>query len=274
MSDSPENTKATEVALRDRLVDSVRETVESAETETSYRQPLVGFARASDARFADLKKRIGPHHALPEDLLPGARSVVSFFLPFSESVVDANRRRRGRVAREWAVAYVETNELLGKVCERLTEVLREHGFEAASAPATGNFDRETLESGWSHKSVAVIAGLGKFGLHQMVITRLGCAGRFGSLVTDAEFEPTPRSVHELCIHFAGGTCADCVARCPVGALNGAGSLNRQLCWRRCSAVAERFENVGLAEVCGKCAVGRCALEAPRKGDRSRARRVP
>ncbi|MCK4410284.1 MAG: epoxyqueuosine reductase [Candidatus Eisenbacteria sp.] len=248
--------------MRELITRTVRSVVGEARTATAYRQALVGFAAAEDPAFEDLKRLIGPEHMLPMDLLPGAASVASFFLPFAAEVVEANRVRKGRVAREWAVAYLETNDLIGTICERVDEELRNEGFASASTPATGNFDRETLTSGWSHKSVAVIAGLGRFGLHHMVITEAGCAGRFGSLVTDAVLEPSHRSLRELCVNKSGGTCKDCVTRCPVGALNGAGDLNRELCWARCEAVARRFSELGLAEVCGKCAVGRCSMGPP------------
>jgi len=275
MSTAPERGVTTEEELAGLLERAVEDAVEAADTRTSYRTPLVGFASAGDSRFADLKTHIGPHHLLPEDVLEGAKSVISFFLPFSAEVVDAHRVRRGSVAREWAVAYSETNELIGDVCERLSRVLREHGHEATFAPATGNFERATFESTWSHKSCAVIAGLGRFGLHHMVITEAGCAGRFGSVVTTAPLKPAPRMARELCIHLAGGTCKDCVSRCPVGALNGRGELDKELCWQRCTAVSKRFTDLGPKnKICGKCAVGRCALEVPKKGDRSRARKVP
>ena len=251
-----------EPQIRELITRTVRSVVADADTTTAYRPALVGFAAADDPAFEDLKREVGPEHMLPADLLPGAASVVSFFLPFGVEVVEANRVRKGRVAREWAVAYLETNDLIGRLCERLDEELRGAGFASAFAPATGNFDRETLVSGWSHKSVAVIAGLGRFGLHHMVITEAGCAGRFGSLVTDAVLEPSHRSLRELCVNKRGGTCKDCVTRCPVGALNGAGDLNSELCWNRCQAVARRLSDLELAEVCGKCAVGRCSLGPP------------
>jgi hypothetical protein len=38
-------------------------------------------------------------------------------------------------------------------------------------PATYNFDPQTLVSRWSHKSVAVIAGLGSFGHHRRRVRR-------------------------------------------------------------------------------------------------------
>jgi len=251
-----------ESRTREHIRGTVWSVVSKAHTTTAYRKPLVGFAAAGDPAFEDLKRLVGPEHMLPADLLPGAASVVSFFLPFAAEVVEANRVRKGRVAHEWAVAYLETNDLIGTVCERVDEELRNEGFAAAFAPATGNFDRETLTSAWSHKSVAVIAGLGSFGLHHMVITEAGCAGRFGSLVTTAVLRPSHRSLRELCVNKSGGTCKDCVTRCPVGALDGAGNLNSELCWARCQAVAKRFGEPGPAEVCGKCAVGLCSMGPP------------
>jgi epoxyqueuosine reductase QueG len=251
-----------ESQVRELIERTVRSVVDEADTATTYRPPLVGFAAADDPAFEGLKRLVGPEHMLPVDVLPGAVSVVSFFLPFGAEVVEANRVRKGRVAREWAVAYLETNDLIGAVCEGLDEELRGAGFASAFVPATGKFDRATLASDWSHKSVAVIAGLGRFGLHHMVITQAGCAGRFGSLVTDAVLKPSYRSLRELCTHMSGGTCKDCVTRCPVGALNGAGDLNDELCWNRCDAVATRLSELGRVPVCGKCAVGRCSMGPP------------
>ncbi len=177
---------------------TVHSTVAGARTVTEYRQPLVAFASADDPRFLQLREVVHPSHMLPHDLVPDAHSVISFFLPFAPWVIKANAQHREQVAREWAVAYVETNELIGQISAQLIEDLAEHGIQAAAEPATHNFDRETLVSRWAHKSVAVIAGLGSFGLHQMVITDAGCAGRFGSLVLDAELPASQLQVRERC----------------------------------------------------------------------------
>jgi len=138
---------------------TIQRLVAQAETRTEYRAPLVGFAAADDPRFARLRHVAEPSHLLPADLLPGARSVVSFFLPFAPSVVEANARQREEVAREWAVAYIETNALIARITAHLIEALAQRGIRAAAEPATHNFDPVSLISRWSHKSVAVIAGL-------------------------------------------------------------------------------------------------------------------
>jgi epoxyqueuosine reductase len=214
-----------------------------------------------DPRFLELCEVANPGHQVPSDLLPGARSVVSFFLPFAPWVVQANAADKEQVAREWALAYVETNALIGRIGAHLIETLAERGIRAAAEPATHNFDPVTLTSHWSHKSVAVIAGLGSFGLHQMVITDAGCAGRFGSLVLDAEVAADSTQPKERCLYFLDGSCLECVLRCPVGALDAHELLDKQRCHNHLHDVARTYEDLGLVVVCGKCVIGPCAFEA-------------
>ncbi|MEA3375499.1 MAG: epoxyqueuosine reductase [Chloroflexota bacterium] len=201
----------------EQFIDSfVREQVDRAKTRTRYRTPLLGFATADDPRFPQLRAVAEPTHLLPGDLLPGAQSVISFFLPFAEEVVRANRRARSDVASEWAVAYLETNDLIDHISRRIVADLDERGVTAATEPATHGYHPDVLTTVWSHKSVAVIAGLGSFGLHRMLITDAGCAGRFGSLVVDAALEPTSRPTdpyRERCLYFHNQSCTVCVDRC-------------------------------------------------------------
>lgn len=245
--------------LVDFIPATIRRLVAEANTLTEYREPLVGFAATDDLCFAELRRVAEPTHLLPGDLLPGARSVVSFFLPFASWVVEANAQ--DKVAREWVVAYVETNALIGRITSYLIEALDDQGIRAAAEPATHNFDPVSLVSRWSHKSVAIIAGLGSFGLHQMVITDAGCAGRFGSLVIDAELPVEPAAPKERCLYFHDGSCLECVMHCPVGALDTSEPLDKQRCYRRLLDVAREYENLGLVDVCGKCAIGPCSLES-------------
>ena len=225
----------------------------SQNARTSWKTPLIAVADADDELFPQLKKVVRPTHALPEDLLPGARSVIAYFLPFDERIPRSNRI--GRLAsEEWAVAYIETNALIDAINGRLATGLREHGCQAALIPATYNFDEETLMSDWSHKHVAYIAGLGTFGLHHMLITAQGCAGRLGTLVTDAVIEPTPRPTGEACLHKHNGSCVACVRNCVPGALTETGAdFDRHACYALCLENSQLYSALGLADVCGKCA---------------------
>jgi epoxyqueuosine reductase len=174
-------------------------------------------------------------------------------------VVDANARDRSEVAREWPVAYVETNALIGCITGRLIEALVEQGVGGAAIPATHNYDPATFICRWSHRSAAVIAGIASFGLHRMAITDAGCAGRFGSLVIDSELHFTTPPAKERCLHFHDGSCSECVTRCPVSALTMEGDIDRQRCNRRLLALAKASNSEELADACGKCAIGPCSL---------------
>jgi epoxyqueuosine reductase QueG len=243
--------------VHDSIIDLVSTCVANADVATRYRAPLVAFARASDPRFADLASHV-PGHLLPDDLLPGAQSVCAFFLPFDEAIVEANRQ--GELASEvWARAYVETNALLTEICRTLADEMPKRGVRVGWEPPTHNFDPVRLVSAWSHKSVAVIAGLGQLGHHHMLITYSGCAGRLGSVVLDVDVPETSDrapSGDGLCTYGRG--CRTCVRRCPVGALTEDG-LDRQRCYARCLENDARFPGWA-ADVCGKCATGPCALQ--------------
>jgi epoxyqueuosine reductase QueG len=243
------------------LTATIRRMAAEAKIATEYREPLVGYVAADDPRFVGLQQIVHPTHMLPQDLLPGARSVVSFFLPFALWIVKANSQDREQVAREWAVAYVETNALIGEITAHLAGALAGRGIRAAAEPATHNFDPVSLVSRWSHKSVAVIAGLGSFGVHQMIITDAGCAGRFGSLVLDAELPTTPVEARERCSYFHDGSCLECVLRCPANALDGSLPLDKQGCHRQLHSVARQYEELGLVDVCAKCAIGPCSFQS-------------
>lgn len=250
--------------VKDFIEAFILHTVQEAKTETCYRRPLVGFADAGDPRWEQLKIIAEPTHLLPEDILPGASTVVAFFLPFDESVVKANRRAK-ETAREWAVAYLETNALINHIAQSLIEELGKRGVRAAAQPATHNWDPVTLVSHWSHKSAAAIAGLGSFGLHRMLITDAGCAGRCGSLVIDVPVTPTSRTQPERCRFFFDESCTYCVDACPAGALRlaapGEWNIEKQRCHQYILSMSEKWG----ADCCGKCAIGPCALGSSVKG---------
>jgi epoxyqueuosine reductase len=245
-------------ALKTLIREIVEREVREAGTITPYRRPLIGYARADDPDFLRIRTdTLAREHLLPHDLLPGASSVLAFFLPFGESVVQANRHH-DYTAREWVLAYVETNLLIARICEVLKEALAARGVRAANEPPTHNFDPVKLVSRWSHKSVAAIAGLGSFGLHHMLITPAGCAGRCGTVVLDAELEATPKVEEEYCLYRDDGSCLACVEGCPVGALTEAG-LDRAACYQHLRQVDRFYPDLTPGDCCGKCALGPCAL---------------
>ncbi|MGD9100897.1 MAG: epoxyqueuosine reductase, partial [Anaerolineae bacterium] len=72
---------------------------------------------------------------------------------------------------------------------------------------------------------------------------------------------TPAEPRQRCLYFHDGSCLECVARCPVGALDENDPLDKQRCYDRLLSVSQEYAHLGLADVCGKCAVGPCAFES-------------
>ena len=54
-----------------------------------YEAPLIGFARADDELFITEYKKEGiihPEYLTPLEWLPGSKTVISFFLPFTRAI--------------------------------------------------------------------------------------------------------------------------------------------------------------------------------------------
>lgn len=218
-----------------------------------WQMPLMGIAAANDPLFLQLKETVSNTHLLPEDLLDNARSVITFFIPFKEEIGKSNVKGKNS-SRMWADSYIETNKLINNINKTLDGYLNDLGYQTAVVPATHNFDEEKLISNWSHRHVAYIAGLGKFGLNNMLITEKGCCGRLGSIITNAFFLPDIRPDYEYCLYKSNGKCGICIDKCVNNALE-ISNFNRYKCYEMCLENDRLYPNNGLADVCGKCLVG-------------------
>jgi len=221
--------------------------------ETRWGAPIVGFAKADDPLFAKLKQVASPTHAVPQDFLDKAQAVIAFFLPFEKTMTRTNIKERNS-SREWGVGYIETNEIIRHLSLHLKAFMKDAGHESIVIPATHNWDEEKLISDWSHRHVAYIAGLGRFGLNNMLITDQGSCGRFGSFITSAKITPDTRSKEEACLYKYDGTCKKCVKRCVNDALHEE-FFDRFKCYDMLLENVEKLKSIGYADVCGKCLVG-------------------
>lgn len=217
---------------------------------TSWKLPLIGYANANDELFLRLKETISPIHFTPRELLDNAQTVIAYFLPFEDSI-GKNNRDGQYPSKIWTVAYIETNRMIQEINRYLTQIMKDNGYECASVPPTHNFDQEKLLSAWSHKHIGYIAGLGHFGLHQMLITEEGSCGRLGSLVTSASLESTPRKSQETCLYKYNQTCRVCIDRCPTSALT-IDAFDRHTCFQHLIESAKLDTEYESTLVCGKC----------------------
>lgn len=236
---------------------------DTRDVQTKWKEPLVAYADAMDKMFYNLKEIVSPSHGLPKDLLPEAKTVVAYFIPFDEVVVKSNIEGKGS-SQIWAKAYIETNQLILDLNTFIKNELQKLGYKSIITPATHNFDSKKLISDWSHRHVAFIAGLGKFGLNNMLITDKGCCGRIGSFITDLKIDPTKRENEETCLYKHMGTCKKCVDRCVNNALK-VDYFDRHKCYEMCLYNDELHSDIGLADVCGKCLVNvPCSTRNPVK----------
>jgi len=229
--------------------------------ESKWKEVIVTYADAEDEMFYELKKVVSPSHALPKDFLPEAKTVVTYFIPLDEHIIKSNIEGK-ESSRAWAKAYVETNELIKDLNIYICSEIEKLGYKAKVIPTTLNYDNEKQICDWSQRHVAFIAGLGKFGLNNMLITDKGCCGRIGSFITDLTIEPTKRLDRENCLYKHNNTCKKCVDRCVNNALK-ADSFDRYKCHEMCMCNDKLYSDIGLCDVCGKCLVNvPCSMMNP------------
>ena len=233
-----------------------------------FAEPLVGVARADDPLFEELRRpeAIGPWFRLPGEWLPGAKSVISLFLPYTDDIKSREDPADPEPRPAWLNARIDGERFVNEVAFFLRDRLRAEGFEAVIPTA----DREEFwsvwapgsnpekmhdpavgfTSTWSERHIAYVCGLGTFGLSAGLITAKGVCGRFRSLVTTAELPPTERPYHdvyEYCTH-----CNQCARNCPVGAIDPVTGKCHAVCGEHLNETKARYApRYG----CGKCQVG-------------------
>lgn len=182
---------------------------------------LVGFgpAEAMDEAPAGHRAR---------DFLPDARTVISAAARINYSAVDGLPLTR----REYVNANDSSRALLNGVICGIARYLEEEGYSAI--PFLQGSDRKMLMGDLSLKHAAVVAGLGEFGLNNLLLTpRFGPRVLLGAVVTDAPIIPDPPLKVQLC-----DLCGACLKACPVGAIKEPKGYDRRKGWsidkHRCS----------------------------------------
>jgi len=228
--------------------------------------PLMGVADARDPLFEKMKEDsiIGQHALSPIDWLPQAKSVISFFLPFSKKVRDSNKVVKGWPSQEWLHARIEGQAFVLDLCRYLESILKEAGY-INNIPVTDprfrmNDKPPHFTSNWSERHVAFVAGLGTFSLSKGLITEKGVAGRFGSIVTSLSLTADTRNYTEIDEHC--NQCGACMENCPVNAISFEKGKNHEPCGTFLDETAIKFNpRYG----CGKCQVDvPCECNIPEK----------
>jgi epoxyqueuosine reductase QueG len=250
-----------EAELINFVVTSPLNIVEELGSLHIYDKPIVGVASADDPFFDRLKEKeiVGPQHMSPREWLGTARSVIVYFLPFSKRIRESNRKGV-HASTEWLYGRIEGEIMNNALKSHLVQVLVDAGSQALCPVLDARFKAADFKSNWSERHAAYIAGLGTFSLSRSLITRVGSAGRIGSVITDLDIEPTPREYDESDEYCS--KCGACILRCPPLAIDEKGKDN-PVCSQYLDRVRVRFKpRYG----CGKCQTGvPCESSIPKRG---------
>jgi len=175
--------------------------------------PLIGIASSAGMESA-------PRGYRPEDMLPGARSMVCFGLPVPRAVYEAKAHPVEMVWRAQNLYY----RRLDTISLRMCQILEESGARAAPAygccPMAVNLKGEV--AGYLNMiRMGEITGIGAVGRNGLLVSsRHGSRLMLGGLVTTAEL-PTARKPGTEEPGCPTG-CRICIDACPARALRGGG----------------------------------------------------
>jgi epoxyqueuosine reductase QueG len=133
------------------------------------------------------------------------------------------------------VNYNFINDRMNQIAHRLAIFLQAKGFRSMLFPATFGppyKDFHDRMPGWfglfSQRHAAVRAGLGEFGLNNVVVTpQYGPRVRFNSVITQAPLEISPLLTQKACL---GTACNLCVDKCGGQALRLLPSIDEHAVW--------------------------------------------
>ena len=229
-----------------------------------FKEPVFGVSSADDPLYSEYKKPgvIGSNFIAPDEWLPGAKSVVSFFLPFTERVRASNCGDPENTSPEWLHARIEGQAFLNGFARRIKDYFESQGIRACvpslderfgitfEALPEGDPEGEHVNSRWSERHAAYASGLGTFCLTRGLISSGGVAGRYGSVIAAESITPDERpykGIYDYCIK-----CGACIARCPAKAISLEHGKNQKLC----HAWLERSKKLYAPRYgCGKCQAG-------------------
>lgn len=153
-----------------------------------------------------------PSEFRPRGTYPEARSVIVIGIPVALPALETTP------SILYHELYNTVNRLLDDSAYRIATMLGELGHPSMFVPRDGYGGADVLRDRpmafFSHRHAAYLAGLGNFGVNNMLLTpRYGPRVRFTSILTTADIPPDPVMTEDLCTR-----CMRCARACPAQAL--------------------------------------------------------
>lgn len=147
----------------------------------------------------------------PRDILAECKSSIVMALRWVDSLIDGLPEIRGMYSR----MMIMMNNQLDQTLLRTARFISKKGFLAMPIHASDPYDLSKLKGILSHKHAAVQAGLGEFGLSNLLLTpQFGSRQRFVQLLTDAELTPDKPLNLQLCEKTIPVCDFACIRICP------------------------------------------------------------
>jgi epoxyqueuosine reductase len=206
--------------------------------------PIMGFASAKSWESPPFEPWV-PREFQPQQIWPEVKTVIVIGIPVSLPIVET------APSIWYHELYRMVNTLLDTSAFRIATFLNARGFPSISLPRDGYGSigvlKEKPVTFFSHRHAACLAGLGTFGINNMLLTpQFGPRVRFTSIFTTAELESDSVMEEDLCIQ-----CMRCVEICPVKAIAGTdypqGITDKVSCATRSEALLKRY-----ISPCGLC----------------------
>jgi epoxyqueuosine reductase QueG len=227
---------------------------------------------ASKVGIASVESFAGaPNGYAPTDFISDAKSVISFGVRLLDAAVERDRlfmnsqmvpEELRMPVQEYiyeTVAYSMVNTRLDQIGLSIALFLEKQGYPSMCFPATYDTHYDSLmrkipnfQAFFSHRHAAVRAGLGEFGLNNLVLTpEYGPRIRLNSVITSIQLEPEPIIGEKLCIRgctLCLEACALCVYNPSINVLTPKENLNWNEIWLGPPSVTDKHA----------CSSGRCA----------------
>jgi epoxyqueuosine reductase len=185
--------------------------------------PILGAARADELN------RRAPEGFRPQDMMPGAKSVLIFAKPLPQAVFQTPVNLDNMFYTRSAYTYYQ---LMDSVANSVCLMLEGEGFLSLPIPAYSplRFVEGEPRGLMSLKHAAARAGIGKIGKNTLLIhPEAGNVLRLGGLITALEW---PVSEPAETDHICPDGCRRCEDACPVGALKD-GEIDKVRCLGTC-----------------------------------------
>jgi epoxyqueuosine reductase QueG len=204
----------------------------------------VGFASADDWDHPPFEPW-PPEEFRPKAIFPGCRTVIVLGLPVTLPILETSP------SIWYQELYKNLNAQLDERAYQLSQFLNNMGHASAYVPRDGYGTVELLKDNpyafFSHRHAAYLAGMGTFGLNNMLLTKeCGPRQRFVSVFTTAEIPSGRPMEKQLCVR-----CMRCIKACPVQAIGDVeypkASIDKVACTGRSIDLKKRYRSP-----CGIC----------------------